>query len=129
MVSFNNAAQFYKGMSNYGNASDADSHKLITMLYDGVLESLSSAKGAMQRKDIPVKGNQISRAITIIDGLRAHLNLEKGGEIARNLRDLYVYMENRLFEANLKNAEAMLDEVSSLIKNIRSGWEGIKPAA
>ncbi len=64
----------------------------------------------------------ISKAITIIDGLRAHLDMEKGGDIAKNLSDIYVYAENRLFEANFRNDLKMLDEVIGLIQNIREGW-------
>ncbi len=125
MTSSSKAAQMYQGMHNMGAATEASSHKLITMLFDGVIERLVSAKGAMERGDAAVKGTLISKAINIIDGLRAHLDHEKGKEIAQNLSLLYDYMENKLFEANLKNDTVMLDEVLNLIRSIRSAWVAI----
>lgn len=124
-----NAVNIYKGMSNLGQSTEASPHQLITLLLEGALERLAAAKGAMQHGDIPNKGILISKAIGIIDGLRASLNTEKGGDIANNLNRLYEYMENRLFEANLKNEADYLDEVSDLLKNILSGWQAIAPAA
>ena len=125
MMNPNRAAQVYSGMGLQGRAEEATPHQLITMLFDGALDRLAAAKGAMQRNEIANKGTLISKAITIIDGLRAHLNVEQGGEIAINLKDLYDYMENRLLEANLYNNESHLDEVTVLIKDIREGWIGI----
>jgi flagellar protein FliS len=119
------AANVYKNMSNVGQSTEANPHQLITMLFEGALERLAAAKGAMMHGDIPKKGLMISKAIGIIEGLRANLNLEKGGDIANNLDRLYDYMENRLFEANLKNEVSYLDEVADQLRNLLSGWQGI----
>lgn len=117
----------YANLGNYTAASDADPHTLITMLFDGALERIASAKGAMQAGDIAMKGLMISKAITVVDGLRAHLDLEKGGDIAVNLRNLYDFAENRLFEANFNNSIEMLDEVTKVLNTIKEAWAGIKP--
>ncbi len=122
-------ATAYKGMSQYTKAADASPHQLISMLYEGALERLNSAKGAMERKDIQAKGNMISKTITIVEGLRAHLDQEKGGEIATNLNDLYEYMEAQLLQANLKNDPAILEEVRGILEDLRSGWAGISEQA
>jgi flagellar protein FliS len=53
------------------------------------------------------------------------LNLEQGGEIAANLDALYEYMVTRLLEANLKSDAALVDEVAGLLRNVKSGWDGI----
>jgi flagellar protein FliS len=123
------AAKAYSNMGKQGAAEDASPHRLITLLFDGALERIHAARGAMERNDIATKGALISRAITIVDGLRASLNLEAGGDVASNLKDLYDYMETRLFEANLSNAPAMLDEVAGLLGTIREGWVGIAEEA
>ncbi len=119
------AANVYKSMSNVGQSTEASPHQLITMLFEGALERLAVAKGAMMHGDVPKKGLMISKAISIIEGLRANLDLEKGGDIANNLNRLYEYMENRLFEANLKNQVEYIDEVVDLLRNILSGWQDI----
>ncbi|HCK94499.1 MAG TPA: flagellar export chaperone FliS [Gammaproteobacteria bacterium] len=119
----------YANLGNYTAATDADPHTLITMLFDGALERIASAKGAMQAGDVAMKGLMISKAITVVDGLRAHLDLEKGGEIAENLRNLYDFAENRLFEANFNNSAEMLDEVTQILLTLKEAWVGIKPKA
>ena len=122
------ALKEYGKVSVQSGASYASPHRLITMLLEGALEKISAAKGFMQRKEIANKGNYISWAISIIEGLRLSLDAEKGGEIAANLDQLYDYMERRLVEANAANSEAYLDEVANLLVTIKSGWDKI-PAA
>ncbi len=116
------ALKEYGKISVQSGASYATPHRLITMLLEGALEKISAAKGFMQRKEIANKGNYISWAISIIEGLRMSLDSDKGGEIAANLDNLYDYMERRLVEANAKNDEAILDEVTELLTTIKSAW-------
>ncbi len=124
-MAFQNKAQAYQN-TQLSQATTADPHQLIAMLFDGALQTLASAKGAMQRKQIAEKGLLIGKVISIVDGLRAYLNFEQGGEIAQNLSDLYLYIENALFEANFKNDENKLDEIGLLLGTLRSGWAGIR---
>jgi flagellar protein FliS len=79
----------------------------------------------MQRGNIAEKGANISWAISIIEGMRASLDLDAGGDIARNLNDLYDYMGRRLLEANMRNDAKALDEVMSLLREIKTGWDAI----
>ncbi|MGR9051534.1 MAG: flagellar export chaperone FliS [Gammaproteobacteria bacterium] len=126
MTALNNRAMNqYKQVGTRVSADSADPHQLIVMLFDGALERIAVAKGAMVRNDIELKGQKIGRAIAIIDGLKAALDSEKGGEIAENLFDLYGYMQRRLFDANTENDAAILDEVSGLIREIRDAWVAI----
>ncbi len=105
----------------------ASPHKLIDLLYEGALFSISNAKGHMQRKEIAEKGKAISHAIAIIDdGLKNCLDLEAGGEIAKNLRALYEYMSHRLLVANLNNESETLDEVTHLLSDLRGAWNMIE---
>ncbi len=103
---------------------EASPHRLIQLLFEGALQRIAVAKGLIQRREIEEKGNNISRAITIVGGLRASLDMSQG-EIAQNLDNLYEYIERRLLEANLKNDELILDEVSSLLRDIKVSWDAI----
>lgn len=103
----------------------ASPHRLIQMLMEGAVAKIATAKGHMERREIRAKGDQIGCAISIIEGLKSSLDHEKGGEIARNLEDLYIYMERRLIEANRSNDPGRLDEVSDLLKQIKEAWEAI----
>ncbi len=115
----------YKQVETRVGVDSADPHQLIVMLFDGVLERIAIAKGAIHRNDIEEKGQKIGRAIAILDGLRAALNSDLGGDISDNLDRLYDYMQRRLFEANLNSDVLALDEVADLIKEIKSAWAAI----
>ncbi len=115
----------YQKVGNQSTAAFANPHRLIQMLMEGALEKISNAKGYMQQKNIQQKGEYIGWAISIIEGLRVSLDFEKGGEISENLNALYDYMERRLAEANAKNSIEMLEEVTSLLSEIKEGWDSI----
>lgn len=103
----------------------ASPHRLTQMLMEGALAKIAAAKGNMEHGNIQDKGDQISSAISILDGLRNSLDMEKGGEIAQNLEDLYSYMERRLLDAHRHNDLAILDEVSDLLRQIKEAWDAI----
>lgn len=106
----------------------ADPHKLTLLLYQGALTAISQAKSQMLRKETAAKGKSISHAIRIIDeGLKTSLDKGAGGELAQNLSALYGYMLQRLFTANLKDDPAILDEVSTLLTELKGAWEDIRP--
>jgi flagellar protein FliS len=107
----------------------ASPHRLIQMLLEGALDKIAVAKGHMERGDIQPKGAQIGAAISILEGLKASLDKDKGGEIAQNLEDLYIYMARRLFEAHARNDPASLDEVSDLLKQVKEAWDAIADQA
>lgn len=125
-----NALNTYKNVGLESGVAAADPHKLILMLYQGALLAIASAKNQMLRNQIADKGVSISKAIKIVDeGLKACLDVEAGGEIGKNLYDLYDYINQRLLIANLKNDSAILDEVSSLLSELKEAWESIRPKA
>jgi flagellar protein FliS len=119
----------YKQTNIDAGAAYADPHTLITMLFDGVQERISIAKGAMERKDFATKGKAISKAMEIIAYLQSCLDKEKGGELASNLDALYDYMIRRLLDASSANKPEVLDEVSSLLQEVGSAWSAIRVAA
>jgi len=113
----------YKKVGNESDATTASPHRLIQMLFNGALEKISVAKGSMERGEIAKKGQNIGWAISIIEGLRTSLDKQAGGEIADNLDSLYHYMEERLFFANAENDVEILDEVTKLLKTVKSAWD------
>lgn len=119
------ALSLYKTIGVQGGITDASPHQLITMLLSGALDRVASAKGSISRGEIGRKGELLSSAIAIIDSLRASLDHNKGGEISSNLASLYDYIEQRLIQANMASDTAPLDEVSSLLMEVRAGWESI----
>ena len=125
MAKMHKAVQQYNRVGISSSVEAASPHRLIEMLMDGALEKIAFAKGFMERGNISEKGGHISWAISIVDGLRASLDLETGGEIAQNLDDLYDYMTRRLARANVENNPDILDEVTSLMASVKSSWQQV----
>jgi flagellar secretion chaperone FliS len=123
------ALSAYQQISVHTQVEGASPHKLITMLLDGALERTQKAKVAMKSGDVATKGELIGRAIDIVGSLDAYLDLEQGAEIAENLSALYEYIVLKLFEANNNNDANLLDEVVTLLTEVRDGWKGIEGVA
>ena len=119
------ALKQYQTVNLRAQVAEASPHRLIQMLMEGGLSRLAQAKGAMERGQLALKGELISQSISIIGGLREALDLQQGGEVAENLDRLYDYMTARLLEANLKGNMQIIDEVAGLLRNIKTGWDGI----
>lgn len=119
------ALQKYNQVKAHVQTEGASPHRLIQILMDGALEKIHVAKGLIERRDIPEKVRQINWALSIVDGLRQSLDMEKGGEIANNLESLYDYIQRRLIVANAENNPLILDEVASLMFEIKSAWDAV----
>lgn len=117
----------YQSAAAHGGVAASDPHRLIVMLLDGALERIVTARGCMQRNETSEKARLINRAVSIVGELRNSLDLSKGGQIAANLAELYDYMCRRLLLATSENKPEMLDEVSTLLHEIRSAWLAIAP--
>jgi flagellar protein FliS len=120
----------YQSISTHGGVSGADPHRLVLMLMDGALDRMAVARGCLernQRGDVGRKAQLLSQCMRIVAELRGSLNLKDGGELANNLNDLYDYMWRQLLRANADNNVGCLNEVMSLLGEIRSAWIAIGP--
>lgn len=123
------AASAYKRVAVESSIEAADPHQLVHMLFDALLQSVARARGALERGDLAEKGQQIGKAVRIIEeGLKAGLD-PAGGEMTRNLGALYAYCVRRLTEANLRNDGAALAEVVGLIEPVAQAWQDIRSQA
>lgn len=124
--SIRNGANAYAKVGMETGVAAASPHKLIVMLFEGALVAIKTAMQQMAEGNIPEKGMSISKAILIIDGgLRASLDKNAGGDIAESLDALYEYMSARLLEANLKNDVKILEEVHTLLTDLKTAWDAI----
>ena len=121
----------FKAMESYGEGNNtsqamvADKVELIQMLFDGLLDSLVTARGHIQRNAIEDKNKCLVRAGRIVIGLQGALDLDKGGDLARNLHELYSYVTRRLVYVNAHNDLAVLEEVQTLMGEIRQAWRDV----
>jgi flagellar protein FliS len=101
----------------------ADPGTILLMLYQGAIDSLKRAKTSLEAGDMAEKGKNILRAYDIVTEFRLTLDFEVGGELARNLESLYLYMQEQMTIANVKNDPKPLDTVVSLLCTLKQGWE------
>ena len=118
-------------MSTYGNYQNAykkasvntlDQNKLIIMLYDGAIKNATFAVEYMNSGDIEKVHNCLVKTKNIVTELMATLNMDHGGEIAKNLQSLYSYMFSQLIEANMEKKTEPVVTVIDLLKELRSAW-------
>ncbi len=119
------AVQQYKQLDVSSAVENATPHQLIQMLMARALQNIALARSNMEKEEVMAKGVHISDAIGIINGLQASLNHKHDPELSANFDELYGYMMRRLLEANLHNDKAILDEVESLLREIKEAWDAI----
>lgn len=117
--------QFAAAYASMGYESRAtDKGEIVNMLYEGLLERLQLTKAAMEKRDILNKVRHMNVALQILnEGLRTHLDMKSGGELAENLDQLYAYCGVRLLQANVKGDVSALDEVMQLIHTVADAWK------
>ncbi len=99
--------------------------RLVVMLYDGAIKFLNMAKKAIEEKNFAEKNTYLAKAQDIIDELNTVLDMESGGEIAKNLRNLYLFMNRHLSQANMQCDIQKIDEVIKLLEEINQSWKKI----
>ncbi|WP_440055617.1 flagellar export chaperone FliS [Pseudoalteromonas sp. T1lg65] len=103
----------------------ADRYEIIQMLMAGAVEKMVLAKVAIDKKNLEAKAEHLSKASAILEALRGCLDFKVGGEVTENLYALYTYMLERLVDASIQNDSSIVEEVSGLLKEIKSAWDQI----
>lgn len=119
MYAGNNAYNVYKNNSiNY-----ASKEQLLLMLVDGAVKFAKIGRQAILDKDVKKAHENIVKAENIFYELMVTLDVEKGGDWAKALMQVYDYIVSELTQANIRKDAKIMDEVIPLIENIRDTWE------
>ena len=113
----------YQQLDLEARLASANPHKLVSLLFQRAAVRLAAAEAAILRGDISMRTNEINGVIEILSALRSALDLDAGGELAANLRDLYNYMDSRLLEANRRSSQAHISEVKGLLGELQQAWD------
>src|ERR1700684_974891 len=122
----------YRAVRSHGLVADATPARLVQIMFEHILSELAAAQGCAVRikSNLPLgeviaKGKSLGKAIRLINQLNATLDMERGRQIAENLRALYLYMLERLTQANIANDPRIVSEAASLVRKVKSGWDKI----
>jgi len=100
----------------------ASPEQLTLMCYDGALRFMRRAAKSLEDGDLSTASNAIGRAQAIINELNVTLDMVAGGEIAGNLREIYVFV-NRHLSSSLGSRNVLaIRECMNLIGELRSAW-------
>ncbi len=99
--------------------------RIVVMLYEGAIKFLKLAKKEIEAKNHEAKSKYINKALDIINELNTVLDMEAGGEVATNLRSLYMFMIRHLHQANIKQDPVKIDEVIKLLEELNQSWKAI----
>jgi len=102
--------------------------RLIQLLYRGALDSITSARRYLKLGDIRARSRAISKAMTIVTELALSLDHTVGGELSKNLAELYAYTQTLLIQANVKQSDPPLEEAERLLSTLLDAWQTCLPA-
>ena len=116
-----------KGVEIYQDVAvtTQSSGRIVVMLYDGAIKSLKLAIKEIESNNPEGKGLYIAKALDIICELNTVLDVKAGGELAQNLRSMYLFMIRHLSNANLKQDADMVREVIGLLEELNEGWKAV----
>lgn len=107
------------------DVTHADPTRIIVLLYEGAIFRIGQASQEMAKQNTLASGIALYRALAIIAELRNSLNLEEGGEIARNLDRLYLHMHEELVKGHLARQPEPLEKVRTLLTDLNSAWRQV----
>jgi flagellar secretion chaperone FliS len=97
--------------------------RFVFLLYRAALDSIASARRYIRLGDIRARSLAISKAMRIVAELSLSLDRKAGGELSKNLAELYSYVQSLLTKANFKQSEAPLAEAERLLGTLAEAWE------
>lgn len=124
----NDGYDSYRAIDLDTQVSCASPYQLVLVLFDGLLDELSRARGHIETRHYDLKGQSLEKCMNIINALNSTLDHEQGGELVISLSRLYDYCLHRLVEVSASLSISGFDEVMHLLEQIREGWEGVNVA-
>jgi len=114
-----------KQLSSYQRAqvTGASQQELILMCYRGSIQYLNEAKQRLEEGEVERFSEILEKAHRVVFHLYTTLDMEKGGEIAEKLADLYSYIINQLYLLNATKNVEIFNSVLKILGNLKEGWE------
>lgn len=110
------------------NVKTASQGRLVVLLYEEAVRQLTLASSLFSEdSNLPVQnierfGKSILKSQEIITELQVSLDMEKGGEIAKNLMALYIFFNRQLTDANIKKDKAIVESILKMMSELCESW-------
>lgn len=107
----------------------ADPVELVEILLRAALDAIGKAQEELRRGRIQERSRAITRASEVLNELALSVNHEAGGELSRNLVELYAYVQQLLIKANARQQEAPLQEAERLVASLAEAWQSCRASS
>ena len=107
---------------NQNNVQVESPHRLIEMLYEGILRFNTQAKKSMLENDIEKKVYWLNRSTAILSELASSLNMDEEGTTSEYLEGLYAFQMEQITEANMTDNAEIIDQVNIVVKGLLDAW-------
>jgi flagellar secretion chaperone FliS len=103
--------------------------ELVEMLYRGAVGAVQAARRHLARNEIRERSHKLSKLVAILSELSSTLNHEQGGEVSRNLAELYDYIQRLVIDGNVRQVDGPLQEAERLLETLLRGWSEMRAEA
>lgn len=100
--------------------------QLVVMMYDMIIEDMRQAVEALSSGAVERRTNSVKHALSVLEQLQGTLNMEAGGEAARNLDAFYSIARAKVLEAHIKRSAELMRSQASLFSDLRAAWHKIE---
>ena len=97
--------------------------EITLMLYEGAIKFCNIAIMAIEQNDVEKAHINIMKTQRIIEEFRN--TLDRKYQVAEEFDKIYVYVLQRLFEANISKDKAILEEVNTHLRSLRDTWKEV----
>lgn len=122
---FARAQASYQNVDRSTRVEGASPHQLIALLFEEALVAIDTMSAAAQRRDLARVASSQARALSIIGGLQASLDMERGGELARNLADVYREASRLILTGGRACEPLFVTQARAMLGEIASAWDTI----
>ncbi len=111
--------------AQYNNSKilTASPAELTLMLYEGAIKFCNIAIMGIEQGDIQKAHDNIVKVQRIVDEFRATLDMKY--EVAKDFDRVYVYLQKRLLDANMKKDKEIVEEVAGHLREMRNTWKEV----
>ena len=123
--SLSRAQASYQNVDLSTRVEGASPHQLIALLFEEAVNALDALAAAAGRRDAPRVAMAQARALSIVGGLQASLDMEGGGDLARNLADVYREASRLIMAAGKASEPTFAAQARTMLAEIASAWDSI----
>jgi flagellar secretion chaperone FliS len=118
-------------MNPYRNQMDqdilcAEPLELVVLLYKGLHGNIRDARQQLAAGDIAGRAQSVSKAMAIVGELANTLDLNRGGEVASGLQQLYAFLAARLLDGNYRQVDGPLAEAEAVTNTLLEAWTTVR---